>query len=359
MPLTLEHIAQLTGVSRATVSRVVNNQPNVRPEVRERVWQVIRENDYHPNLSARSLVTRRTHLIALVIPERYNSNLLEVPYFQMLLKGIVEVCAANDYFATLVVTPFLLDRYEFRRRVLAGNMFDGVIVSLARASESLLNLLQESEKPFICVGRPFEHPKVRFVDVDNFDGARNATNYLIDLGHKRIATIAGPLDISDGADRLAGYRQALEHAGIPYDEQLVAYGDFTKESGMSGIKQLLPRNPTALFCADDMMAVGVLEVLRAEGIRVPDDLSIVGFDDDALAPMTNPPLTTVYQPVADLGRVATELLFELLNGTNNDDSEEKSNRVTDIPRSRVLPTRLVIRGSAVAALREARQYSRR
>jgi LacI family transcriptional regulator len=386
MSLTLENIAKLAGVSRATASRVVNNQPNVRPEVRERVWQVIRENDYHPNLSARSLVTHRTNLIALVVPERNNSNLLEVPYFQLLLKGIVEVCAANDYFTTLVTTPFSIDRYDFRRRVLAGNMFDGVIVSLARAPESLLNLLQESEKPFVCVGRPFEHPRVHFVDVDNFGGARDATNHLIRLGHRRIATITGPQDISDGADRFTGYKNALEYAGMPYDERLVAYGDFTKESGIAGIKQLLPHKPTALFCADDWMAVGVLEVLRAEGVRVPDELSIVGFDDDALSAMTNPPLTTVFQPVADLGRAATELLFELLdsanpantpnsstpvkrtgalprNGSdaraNNEDHDSERNRVVDALRSRVLPTKMVIRESTAAALREARQYSRR
>jgi len=338
MPPTLEEVAKLAGVSRSTVSRVVNQHPNVRPEVRERVWEVIRKTGYQPHAAARSLATRRTRVIGLIIPQAV-TTLFTDPYFPILIRGVADACNAHNYH--LMLSLFSRRRVQESRarqdllyqQVLRGRYLDGVVVSSAPLDDPIFPRLLEDGVPFIIVGR-YPHERANYVDVDNVAGARMAVEHLLRLGHERVATITGPLNMCSGQDRLEGYRQALAARGIPVDEDLIAEGDFTEQGGQAAMRRLLPHRPTAVFAASDMMAVGAIKVLREAGLRVPEDVAVVGFDDIPLASMVEPPLTTVRQPIEQLGSMAVELLVSLMENPG----EETVHRV-------VLPTELVIRAS--------------
>jgi LacI family transcriptional regulator len=310
-PLTLEQVAKIAGVSHSTVSRVINDSPNVRPQVRERVQQVIREYNYQPHHAARTLVTRRTNVIGLIIPEPI-SRLFIDPFFSQLLPGIAEVCNQRGYYLMLVLMTATTDRDTLYRRLLHNGRLDGVIVASAVLNDPIMPRLQESKCPCVLVGHNPDYPEIPWVDVDNINGARTIVKYLISQGHRRIATITGPLGMIPGQDRLEGYRQALAQAGIAYSDALVAQGDFTEDSGFYATQQVLPAEPTAIFAASDLMAIGVLKALAQAGRRVPDDISVTGYDDAPVAKLVNPQLTTVKQPVVDLGRIAAESLIALL-----------------------------------------------
>lgn len=330
MSLTLEDIARQAGVSRATVSRVLNGDEHVRESTRNRVLEVLQQYNFQPNLAARGLAAGRTNVIGLVIPAGL-SALFADPYFPILIQGATSVCNLRDYSLMLWLAE---PEYERRtiRKILHGGLLDGVIVSSSLMDDPIVQALYESKMPFILVGR---HPTldVNYVDVDNVAGGREATLHLIRLGHKRIATITGPLNMIAGYDRLEGYRQALEQRGLPYDPGLVAEGDFTEEGGYAAMQKLLPLRPTAVFVASDAMAEGALRAIRQAGLRVPQDIALVGYDDTPVASRTTPPLTTIRQPIARMGAVAVETLLDLIGA-----SKQHRHHI-------LLPVELVIRAS--------------
>jgi len=332
MALTLEQVAKLAGVSRSTVSRVINEHPSVQPEVRERVWKVIRAKDYQPHQAARTLVTRRTNAIGLIIPEAV-TRLFTDPFFPQLTQGIAEVCNQRGYYLMLALMTATTDRDALYRRILHSGQLDGVIVAAAPFDDPVLPRLQESHRFCVLVGHHPDYPKLPFVDVDNVTGAKSMMEHLIQLGHKRIATIAGPQSNVAGRDRLKGYRLALTQAGLAEDEALVAEGDYTEESGYCAAQRLLPAEPTAIFAASDMMAVGAIKALTQAGRRVPEDISVGGYDDAPVATLVNPPLTTVQQLVVDLGRSAAEKLIGLVENHSTN------------TQTQLLSTRLVVRQS--------------
>jgi LacI family transcriptional regulator len=332
MALTLEQVAQLAGVSRSTVSRVINEHPSVRPEVRERVWKVIRAKNYQPHQAARTLVTRRTNAIGLIIPEAV-TRLFTDPFFPQLTQGIAEVCNQRGYHLMLTLMTASTDRDALYRRILYSGQLDGVIVASAQLNDPIVPRLQESRHPCVLVGHHPDYPKLPSVDVENVIGARNMTDYLIGLGHRRVATITGPLSSIAGRDRLEGYRQALAQASLLYDETLVAHGDFTEGSGFYGMQALLRAEPTAVFAASDVMAAGAIRALAQAGRRVPEEISVAGYDDAPIATLVNPQLTTVRQSVIDLGRIAAEKLIALL----------ENHGVAIQPQ--YLPTHLIVRQS--------------
>jgi LacI family transcriptional regulator len=334
MALTLEKIARLAGVSRSTVSRVVNDDPNVRDEVRQRIWKVIRETGYQPHAAARSLVTRRTQIIGVIIPESV-TTLFTDPFFPLLLNGVTAACNKNRYHLMLSLFDGSEGPDGMYQRVLRSAYLDGVIVASATVEDPLIPRLLRDDVPFVLVGR---HPdkRVTYVDVDNVGGARMATEHLIRLGHKRIATVAGPLDMLSAQDRLDGYRQALEAHGLPVDHALIAEGDYREGGGMAGAKKLLAASPTAIFVASDIMAIGALKALRQEGMEVPRDIAIASFDDLPIATAVQPALTTIRQPIDRLGPIAVQLLLDLVNCPLGS---------AVAPQRLLLPTELVIRGS--------------
>jgi len=332
VPLTLEQVAKLAGVSRSTVSRVINEHSSVRPQVRERVWKIIHDKNYQPHQAARTLVTRRTNVIGLIIPEVVN-RLFTDPFFPQLTQGIAEVCNQEGYYLMLTLMTANTDRDTLYHRILHSSQLDGVIVASAPLNDPIVPRLQESCQPFVLVGHHPNHPEVAWVDVDNVTGAKSVTEHLLSLGHRRIASITGPLGNIAGQDRLEGYRQALAQAKIPYDEALVAEGDCTEESGFFAMGRLLWEEPTAVFAASDVMAVGAMKALAQTGRHVPGDTSVAGYDDDPIATLVNPPLTTVQQSVVDLGKGAAEMLIRILEHP-------------DAPvRPQLLSTHLVVRGS--------------
>ena len=329
--LTLEDIAELAGVSRATVSRVVNNHPNVSEKRRKHIQKIIDETGYQPNLAARSLVSQRTQLLGLVIPRSVHGFFTD-PYFPRLVEGITQAC--NQYGYTLSLSLFYSeeDEREFFPRMTRKGLMDGIIVQATGLGERLSEVSQWNV-PYIFAGRPVGISGVSYIDVDNIQGAYNAVAHLAQLGYKKIATVTGALNTTAGIDRLEGYRQALSDRGLELGDHLISDGEFSEFGAYFSTKRLLQHQPDAIFCASDAMAIGVMKALRNEGLLVPDDIALVGFDDLLPATLTAPQLTTVRQPVRKFGFKATETLIDIIeNGPQP-------------PRRIIFDTELVIRGS--------------
>jgi LacI family transcriptional regulator len=330
--LTVEQIARLSGVSRSTVSRVINNHPNVKPKVRQRVIEVIAETGYHPDPAARSLASRRSGIIGLVIPRAVQS-LFTDPYYPRLMQGVAQACNANDYTLSLFLFHTEDEEQKLYPRVLRTRLIDGLIVSALQIGDPLIPQLTNNHVPFVVIGRPNDLPHVSFVNVDNTVGAYTATSHLIRSGYKHIATITGPLNTTVGLDRRQGYLDALNDRGRSVDEALIVEGDFTEMGGYAALRRLIPHHPDAIFIASDTMAFGALRALREARLSVPGDVAVVGFDDLPTSALSDPPLTTIRQPIRRLGAQAVETLIDIL--TNGPEP----------PRRITLSTELVIRSS--------------
>ncbi len=328
---TLEQIAEIAQVSRSTVSRVINNDPNVSDKTRTKVLDVIEKIHFQPNMAARSLAGGRTRIIGVVIPTSVSAVFAD-PYFSLVIQGISNACNVRDHSIMLWLAE---PEYERRtvRQVFSNKLLDGVIIASNVMDEPLLNSMLESDLPMVLIGRLPDQPNISFVDVDNQNSAREMVAYLLRLGYKRIGTITGPLNMIAGNDRLEGYKSALRQWNINLDNSLVIEGNFAEESGYTAMQRLLPRKPEAIFCASDAMAVGALRAIREAGYCVPGDISLASFDDMPFAARTDPPLTTVRQPIIKTGAVAAETLINLIE------------HPSQAPCQVILPTELVIRAS--------------
>jgi LacI family transcriptional regulator len=310
MPLTLEKIARLANVSRSTVSRVINGDENVNEATRQKVEEVIRRMNFQPNIAARSLAAGRTGIIGLVIPAGVTAIFTD-PYFPQLIQGIMNACNASDHSVMLWLNEASHERRTIRQ-VLYGGLLNGVIMSSSLIDDPVVQALYESNMPFVLIGRHLTLD-VNYVDVDNIQGGREATSHLLRLGRQRVGTITGPQHMIAGIDRYQGYCQALQAMQCPLQAELVAEGDFTEESGYLGMRKLLPHKPDAVFVATDTMAMGALRALREEGVRVPQEIALVGYDDMPTASQFDPPLTTINQSTVRLGSAAVEMLLEVIS----------------------------------------------
>ncbi|QKV91000.1 LacI family DNA-binding transcriptional regulator [Streptomyces sp. NA02950] len=327
---TLESVARHAGVSRATVSRVVNGSPSVAEDSREAVLRAIQELGYIPNQAARSLVTQRTDSFALVLPEEPGRIFSDDQFFPGVVRGVSQELEAADKQLVLMMARSPASRDRIERFALSRHV-DGVMVASMHGTDPLPAALARMGIPVVCNERALGATMLPYVGVDNAAGAALAVRHLTASGRTRIGTVAGPQDMVAGIDRLAGCRAALREAGL---KPSVAVGDFTQESGAVAMRELLERQPglDAVFAASDLMAIGVLRALRQAGRRVPDDVAVVGFDDIEPARYTEPPLTTVRQPIAEIGRRLAGQLLRLAAGES-------------IEPALVLPTELVVRDS--------------
>ena len=328
MALTLEDIARLSGVSRSTVSRVINADTNVKEETRRKVLQVIQKKNFQPNLAAKGLAAGRTNIIGLVIPAGV-AFIFTDPYFPLLIQGVSEACNAHNHSVML-----WLAEPEYVRRtinqILHNGLVDGVILSSALMDDPIVMSLYESKMPFILIGR---HPTldVNYIDVDNVRAAREATHHLMRQGRKRIAIITGPKNQIASYDRYHGYLKALSDRNLPVLPELTAEGDWTEAGGSNAMRLLIPYKPDALFAANDVMAAGALSALREANLQVPEDVAVVGFDDTPNASRTQPPLTTIRQPIQSMGTLAVETLIDIIDHPGSD------------TRSIIVATELMIR----------------
>jgi DNA-binding LacI/PurR family transcriptional regulator len=331
---TLEEVAHLAGVSRATVSRVVNGSPKVSVDIRTDVQAAIEQLGYVPNRAARSLVTRRSDSIAVVITEP-TGRLFSDPFFPRLLRGISSELAARDRQLILLMPDTTADENRTADYLTAGHVDGALLVSL-HERDPLPARLGAAGIPIVLVGRPPKGVRASYVDVDNRQGAQSAVAHLITGGRRVIATIAGPRDMAAGADRLNGYRDALGDASIDADPTLETIGDFTQESGQLAMTRLLATRPDidAVFAASDLMAAGALSALAAAGRRVPGDVAVIGFDDSPVALSTAPQLTSVRQPIEAMGREVARLLVDAVEAADL------------VPRRVILATELIRRASS-------------
>jgi DNA-binding LacI/PurR family transcriptional regulator len=331
---TLEEVATRAGVSRATVSRVVNGSPRVSADIRRDVEAAITELGYVPNRAARSLVTGRTGSIAVVITEP-TGRLFNDPFFPRLLRGVSGALAARDLQLVLLMPSSAADAERTGDYLTAGHV-DGTLLVSLHGQDPLPDLLTKAGVPLVIGGRPLQVAGTSYVDVDNRGGARSAVEHLLLHGRRVIATIAGPKDMAPGVDRLAGYHDALDAAGVKPDASLEDSGDFTQDDGMAAMTRLLAARPDidAVFAASDLMAAGAITVLEAAGRRVPEDVAIVGYDDSPIALTLRPALTSVRQPIEEMGHEMTRLLIELVEGPD------------PVPRRVILATGLVQRASS-------------
>jgi len=329
---TLEEVARVAGVSRATVSRVINGSPRVSPDVLVVVEKAIAELDYVPNRAARSLVARATMSIALVVPEDTH-RFFGDPYFADVVQGISDRLDDSDYVLNLQLTHPSSPSEKTKRYLLGGNV-DGAIVVSHHSGDHFLTSLSRS-LPVVFGGRPIGEAKDRdyYIDVDNRLGSRHGVEHLIARGRLRIATIAGPADMPAAVDREMGWRDALAAAGL--GDHRLARGDFTEAGGIRAALALVDEHPDldAIFVASDLMASGALLALEERGLRVPDDVAIVGFDNSPYATRGRIGLTTVAQPSVEMGVAMADTLLRLLAG-------EQVEHVT------VMMTSLVVRDSS-------------
>ncbi|MFB7209602.1 LacI family DNA-binding transcriptional regulator [Streptomyces sp. NPDC056255] len=331
---TLEEVAARAGVGRGTASRVINGSPRVSAQTREAVQAAVAELGYVPNRAARALAANRTDAIALVVPESETRFFAE-PYFSDIVRGVGAALADTDM--QLLLTLVGSDR-ERRRlaQYLTAHRVDGVLMVSVHADDPLPDLLEQLGMPAVMGGRRSASETFAAVDSDNFGGARAAVAHLVTRGRRSIATITGPRDVHGAQRRLDGYRAGVREAGLEPDERLIAPADFSEEGGARAMRELLARRPDvdAVFAASDVMAAGARQVLREAGRRIPDDVALIGFDDSAVARHMDPALTSVRQPIEEMGRTMARVLLK-----------EIASETQERPQI-VLPTELVVRDSS-------------
>ncbi len=308
MPVTLHELAKAAGCSVSTVSRALNNSAHsVNGVTRERILALANELGYHPNMTARGLKMDRTFTIGLVV---YN---IASPFTPVLVRGIQEYLRQRDYFSVIISTDWDSDLETEAVHQLISRSIDGVIFVETWRDESN-NTLDLANKPYVYVYRLFDGEYANSVIVDDLHGARLAVEHLVKLGHKRIAFINGPHGWAASKERLAGYQDVLAQYGIPSDPSLVEDGTWEVQSGYHAAEKFLvmPDRPTAIFAANDLMALGAIYAIQDAGLNVPRDIAVVGYDDREIDSISNPTITTICPPSYEMGQLAAQLILDCL-----------------------------------------------
>jgi DNA-binding LacI/PurR family transcriptional regulator len=309
--MDIHAVARLAHVSIATVSRTINHIPTVNPKLTKRVWEAIRELNYFPNTQARALVSGRSRMLGLIVSEITN------PFFPELIQGFEDVAVENGYEILIGSTNYEADRMQRCIRRMVERNAEGVAVMTFGIEQPLLDQLADRNVPLVFVDLAPNRPGMSVLKVDYHNGIRQGVQHLAALGHRRIAFVSGPQRLHSAQSRLAAFKKALGECGIPVDETLMIEGDHTMEGGMASAQKLMATKdlPTAIMCSNDMLAIGVLHQLSRSGLRVPDDVSIIGFDDIHMAAMMIPPLTSIQMSRTDIASAAVSALRGHLEGS--------------------------------------------
>ena len=327
---TIKDIARLANVSTTTVSHVLNSTRQVSEDLSNRVQVAIRDLEYKPNAMARALRVHSSKTLGLIVPD--NSN----PFFSEIALGAEDCAFRHGYSLFLCNSRHDSARELTYMATLSTYSVDGLILSAVSGDLDQLSEFVKSGIPLVVVDRKLAASDIEFIHSDHIGGAREATQHLVEFGHRRIGIITGPIDVHSALDRIQGFEEILNEHGIPNDPDLSVRGDFQVESGRRAAREMmeLPDPPTAIFACNDMMAIGALQTLRTLGLGVPENVSLVGFDNIFLASLLDPPLTTVAQSAYTIGEMAVARLVERMNGSKNLMKQEFC-----------LPTDLIIRKS--------------
>jgi DNA-binding LacI/PurR family transcriptional regulator len=325
MAVTIKDVAKLANVSPATVSRVIANNPRISEQTKKRVRAAMEGLSYHPNFNARSLANRSTKAIGLVMPSS-GDIVFQNPFFSEVLRGISTKAHENEYVLYISTGNTENEIFQGVVSMVQGRRVDGILLLYSRIDDKIVGYLVEQHFPFTVIGKPFKDlERITHVDNDNFKISKEVTEYLIELGHERIAFVGGNLNLVVTIDRMLGYETALREANIPYCDEYIIHEEFLKEGGREAVAELLALDdpPTALVVADDLMAFGVLSMLDDLGIAVPEDISIISFNNLMLSEYSRPPLTSVDINIFQLGYEAVQCLIDSI-----DKPSQKPKRVT-------------------------------
>jgi len=314
MAVTIKDVAKRANVAPSTVSRVIADNPRISEATKKRVRKAMKELGYHPNINARNLAVRSSQAIGVIMPSSAETT-LQNPFFPEVLRGIGSMALEVEY--SLYVSTGGNDQQSFEevKRMVYGNRVDGIILLYSRQGDPIMDFLIERKFPFVVVGKPYKNEsQITYVDNDNISASKDLTDYLIELGHERIAYLGGKTDLMVTMGRLKGYKQALTNANIPLNDEFIIHDEFLRSSGRKAVEKLfsLSQPPTAIVVADDLMSLGVINMLEELGLNCPGDVSITSFNNLYLSEITRPSLTTVDIQIYNLGIQSTKLLIELI-----------------------------------------------
>ena len=333
MKVTIKEVAKLVGVSPSTVSRVISDSPRISDETKKSVKAAMEKLGYHPNAIARSLVNKSTNTIGIVMPQSAEMAFLN-PFFPQALSGITSAAHEENYCLLLSTGDTEKEQLSSIENIVMSGRVDGIVLMFSSVDSSTLDFLTSLNIPSIIIGKPLDSHGILYVDNDNVDVSYKVTKELISNGHKKIGFLSGPFKFVVSLDRLDGYRNALLEAGIPFEKAYICENEYKKEHGFNNTKKLLSlkERPTALVVTDDVMAFGAMEAVKSAGLRIPEDMEVISFNNDPLAEFCRPSLTTVDINAYALGYNSAKLIIEKIKGT------AKKDKV-------IVPTKIIYRES--------------
>lgn len=336
MKVTIKDVAKLANVSPSTVSRVISDNSRISEETKKVVNEAMKELGYHPNAIARSLVNKSTHTIGVIMPKLAHLSLSN-PFFPEALRGISAHANEKSFYVMLSVEDNETDKHSNIENIVRAGVVDGVIMLYSRLEDKTFDMLRDNKFPFVVVGKPVNGNanKVNYVDNDNIGASYEAVTHLINKGRDSIGLITGPLNLVVSLDRLEGYKRALGDSGIPYNPYWVQESDFSQEGGFKAMENLLCSNscPRAILATDDLLALGAIKAIKKAGLKIPNDMAVISFNNIPTAEFLTPSLTSVDINPFELGYEATDLLFQCLEGKKTSS------------QARIVPTKLIVRES--------------
>jgi DNA-binding LacI/PurR family transcriptional regulator len=312
-PITIKDLASMLGMSKSTVSRALRDQYDVNPETRKKVLELAQKLDFETNTLAASLRENRSYILGVIIPS------FSIPFYSIALSGIHAAAAAAGYNIIVCQSDDSFENEQKNVNFLMKSRVDGILISLSRNTTSTEHLLRIAQRgvPVVMFNRVSQQNTIPRVFIDDYAGALCATRHLIEIGCRRLAHISGPSSLFLSQNRMKGFEEGLREAGLNVDPDMIVESDFTLESGKIAIQKILPYKPDALFCVCDAVAFGAMAIIKEKGLRIPEDISVAGFTNEPLSSIFSPSLTTMAQPIEEIGKAAVDLLFEHMHSLKN------------------------------------------